>query len=235
MKYEAVLIFFLFFLSNINCIAQETTINTDRPDQSDGVSVVPVGKFQIEEGITLAKETTLSDLALRYGITRSTEVRLIFEVGKELIKEGLKPVTLGMKQKIIEQYGIFPSITFVGYLSYDQLATKDFQDDEWSFQTKLAFENELSDRFSLGYNVGTANKFENLDLSLNLGCAATPKVTAFIEYFSTIDRINSEHNVDMGVLYLITPLFQADVALGHSIFANDDRFFTSFGLSYLFN
>lgn len=220
---------------SINSIAQEITISTDRPDQSDGVSTVPIGKFQIEEGVTLAKNTAINNLMMRYGITHSTEIRLLLDAGEEFKNYGLQPITLSLKQRIIEQHKFIPAISFVGYLSYGRIATKDFQNNDWPFQVKFAFENEITDRISLGYNIGTSNKFKNLDLSAGLGYAITDEIASFIEYFSTISEIADEHNVDLGVMYLITPRFQVDLAFGRSIFAEDPRFFITLGASYLFN
>ena len=225
----------LLFGVSINSIAQENTISTDRPDQSDGVSTVPIGKFQIEEGVTLAKNTAINNLMMRYGITHSTEIRLLLDTGKEFENYGVQPITLSIKQRIIEQHRFIPAISFVGYLSYGQIATKDFQNKEWPFQVKLAFENELTDRFFLGYNIGASDKFKNLDLSAGVGYTITNKISSFIEYFSTISKIGNEHNADLGVMYLITPRFQVDLAFGRSIFAEDPRFIITFGTSYLFN
>ncbi|MGV3762051.1 transporter [Parapedobacter sp.] len=235
MTYKTISIFFFLFGSIAVCRAQELSINTDRPDQSDGVSTVPVNRFQVEEGLTLARRTAISNLMLRYGVTNSTEIRVLVDAGKEDESSGLQPVTWSVKQKIITQRRVIPSISFVGYLAYGQWASEDFRNNQWPFQLKLAFENGLSDKLSLGYNIGTANKFENLDLSLNFGYAPTDRISTFVEYFSSMDGNNDEHNVDTGILYLITPLLQADIAVGHSIFAADDRFFNTFGLSYLFN
>lgn len=143
---KIVLILTLLLGVNTNCMAQEITINTDRPDQSDGVSTVPIGKFQIEEGVTLAKNTAINNLMMRYGITHSTEIRLLLDAGEEFKNYGLQPITLSLKQRIIEQHKFIPAISFVGYLSYGRIATKDFQNNDWPFQVKFAFENEITDR-----------------------------------------------------------------------------------------
>lgn len=216
-------------------MAQEITINTDRPDQSDGVTTVPIGKFQVEEGITFAKKSVINNLMMRYGISNSTEVRLLVDAGKEYDNNGLQPLTLSLKQKIIEQDKIIPAITFVGYVSHGQLATRDFKNKDWNYQLKLAFNNDISDKFSLAYNLGTSNKFESLDLSAGLGYSVSDRTSTYIEYFSTINGVEAQHNTGLGAMYLITPLFQVDIACGHSIFAPDNRFFVVCGASYLFN
>lgn len=44
-------------LLNSDLFAQEAGINTDRPDQSDGVYTVQKKVFQLEYGITAARKT----------------------------------------------------------------------------------------------------------------------------------------------------------------------------------
>ncbi len=228
-----VTLLFIFGASNY-CSSQDITINTDRPDQSDGVSTVPKWKFQIEEGITLAENTAINNIMLRLGITNSTEIRLLLDAGKELNSFGIKPIAISVKQRMIKQMELIPAISFVGYLSYSQIATKDFQSEKWPFELKLAFENEITDKVSLGYNIGTSNEFENLNLTAGVGYAITNELSSFAEYFSTFRKLDNEHNIDIGIMYLITPLTKVDLTFGHAIFAKEDRFFASFGISCLF-
>ena len=58
-------------------IAQnDETINTDRPDQSEGVYTLPKGQFQIENGYVFSKQDSSANLMLRYGLITNTEIRL---------------------------------------------------------------------------------------------------------------------------------------------------------------
>lgn len=70
---------------------------------------------------------------------------------------------------------------------------------------------------------------------MGLSFAPTERLSTFIEYFGTVSEQSPEHNLDAGILYLVNPSFQVDIAAGHSIFAPDDRFFSTFGISYLFD
>ncbi len=230
----ASVLFILMIQFAVDCTAQVEYINTDRPDQSDGVYTVPKNKFQLENGIIVAKETFLNELMVRYGITHSTEVRMIADAGKVRGKRGMEPLTFSLKQRILNQKRIFPAITFVGYVSFERLASKEFQGNKIPFELKLAFENELSDKFSLGYNVGTSNSFKDLDLTMGLSYTPIEKISAFVEYFSTLSKIETEHNIDVGILYVIKPNLQFDLAGGRSLFDSADRFFTTIGVSYLF-
>ena len=230
-----ILVLIICCLSTLNCLAQSVSINTDRPDQSDGTYTLTKNAFQIENGITLAKETFVNNLMLRYGATNSTEIRLLIDAGKENGLFGLKPLTISAKQRILEQKKWIPSMTLVGYATFGKLASNDFQENKISTELKLAFENELTDKFAVGYNIGQSESFENLTLSLGFYYTPIDKISTFVEYFSTVSHFTQEHNFDTGILYLLSPVLQIDFAIGHSIFAVDKRFFTTFGISYLFN
>lgn len=217
-----------------NSFSQSTSIDTDRPDQSDGVSTIPKNKFQLENGVTFANQTVVNNFTLRYGVTRTTELRLHLDAGKEHTLKGVKPVTLSFKQRLLEQHNAIPAITLVGYASIEKLATKDFQDKRVPIELKLAFENELNDKFSLGYNVGTSDTFQAMNLSALVSYAPIEKLGTFIEYFSTFNCHSSEHNFDAGLLFIPTPKLQLDIAFGHAIGGRENRFFATCGISYLF-
>lgn len=62
-----------------------------RPDQSDGVMTVPKKMFQVKEGVLMTKVTFVNNLTLRYGITNSTEIRVLLDCGLEVESHGLQP------------------------------------------------------------------------------------------------------------------------------------------------
>lgn len=209
--YHLSFIFSLFVSAN-NAIAQVESINTDRPDQSDGIYTIPKNTFQLENGITIAKQTVINNLMLRYGLTPSTEIRLLLNVGKEFKNKGLLPISLSFKQRIIEQKKIIPAMTLVGYIAFEQLANKDFKGNKLPFEIKMAFENEINNKFSIGYNLGISNQLKNLNLSVAIGYNITDKISTFIEYFSTLSKNGNEHNIDAGIMYVINPKLQIDIA-----------------------
>lgn len=223
----------LFFVTATS-IAQTENINSDRPDQSDGVYTVPQKKFQLENGITITNQTLLNNFMLRYGLTNSTEIRLLLDAGKEKEGRGLKPVTISAKQQLIKQHKAFPAITLVGYISVERFASKDFDGLHLPYELKLAFENELSDKFSLAYNIGASNEFKSLNLTLNAGYSPTQKITTFVEYFSSINKSDANHNIDVGILFVINPSLQIDFACGNSIFSSANNVFATLGISYIF-
>ena len=231
--YHLLFIFSLFISAN-SAIAQVESINTDRPDQSDGVYTIPKNTFQLENGITIAKQTVINNLMLRYGLTPSTEIRLLLDVGKEFENKGLLPVSLSFKQRIIEQKEIIPAMTLVGYVVFEQLASKDFKGNKLPFEIKMAFENEINEKFSIGYNLGTSNQFKNLNLSAALGYNITDKISTFVEYFSTLSKNGNEHNIDTGIMYVINPKLQIDIAYAQPIYGLENKPFGTIGIAYSF-
>jgi len=220
----------------VNCFAQsDEPINTDRPDQSDGVYILPKSKLQVENGITIADETLLNNFMLRYGITGSTETRVLLDAGKSEDKNGLLPVTFSIKQRIIKQDKVIPAITFAGYVGFERLSSKDFYGKGVPVELKLAFEHELSEKFSLGYNVGTSDWFKNLNLTCGISYSPVNRFSTFLEYFSTFENSISAHNIDAGILFMVKPNLQLDIAGGRSLFNTRKRMFLTMGISYRFD
>jgi hypothetical protein len=217
------------------CIFAQTPINTDRPDQSDGVYVLPRGVMQVENGLTFARNTVLNNFMFRYGLTGSTEIRALFDVGMENNERGLLPVSLSVKQRIIHQKGIVPAISLVGYVGSGRLASRAFQtEDNFQFTFIAAFENEITDRFSIGYNLGTNSFHNDLLFTLCFAYAFTERLSGFAEYFAHFEKaIRPSHNADFGLLYLITNDLQIDLAFGFSLSRNPELFVTT-GISYRF-
>ena len=229
-------IFLLALIALINhCYAQQEWINTDRPDQTDGTSTIKVNKFQIENGVAFSKETVLNNFMLRFGLTKSTELRLALDAGKDNGISGLMPVAFSLKQRLFDQRGALPAIAFIGDVSFGRLATGQFQSDEVPFVFTLAFDQDLSDKFSLGYNIGASERFRQLNFSFEGVYSPIVRTSFFLEYFSSFFQGNSEHNIDAGILYAITPQFQIDCATGIGLNKNAVPFFGTMGVSYLFD
>lgn len=224
----------VFSLFTFTGFAQEIRIDTDRPDQGDGVATVPKGWFQVEEGATIADNTFINNLMFRVGVGQATEVRLLIDAGREDGVGGLKPVTISLKQRLTKQHGVLPAVSFVGYLSYERLATKNFSGNKVPYELKLAFENELSEKLTLGYNAGASDDFNHLNLTTGFSYTISERVSVLAEYFSTITHGADLHNIDAAILYLVTPRLQLDLDVGRGIFSSDSRYFSTFGISYLF-
>jgi hypothetical protein len=225
----------LSLLSGFTIMAQETSINTDRPDQSDGVYCLPKNSIQIENGLQVAQHSYNNDFMLRYGVTHTTELRLIADAGKEWDAHGLKPISISVKQHLWDQKKGLPAVTAVGYLTVESLASKNFKGKGTSVVFLLAFESELSPSWFLGYNIGTTHDADELDISTSLSYSLSESVIVFAEYFGVFSPEKPEHGIDGGLLWAITPRFQIDIACGKQLSQPHDSFFTTVGAAIVFH
>lgn len=217
-------------------------INTDRPDQSDGTYTMPKKNLQLETGFIYGKNEEnyfTHDIMLRYGITSSTEVRLLFDYGKIASETGIFAPGISVKQHLISQRNWLPEITAVGYLRLPFLATTNFKTDNPATTFLFAFQNIITDKFSIGYNFGTTfdgdHPYENWIVTASLGFTATKRISFFAEYFASFAKvIQPSNNVDTGVLWLLNNNFQIDLAIGSTIYEQDKNKFITTGISYRF-
>lgn len=101
---------------------------------------------------------------------------------------------------------------------------------------RFSFAHTLSDRFSLGYNLGVEWNGESAVpsyfYSIALGSGITDKLGMFIESYGLIlKESEGEHLLDMGFTYLMLPNLQLDISGGIGL--NDESIdnFISAGLS----
>lgn len=230
---KTLLALIMTFQLGISFGQQSEIINTDRPDQSDGTYTLTKKYLQIENGITALNGSFQNNLMLRYGITNSTEIRLLFDFEKNSQSLGLTPIGLSLKQKLVRGNEIIPDITFVTYLRNGNLASKDFRDANYSYSLLLAFQNTINDNFSIGYNLSSNNINNNIGFTTSLGYSFNKKITAFVEYFSQFNTLQlPEHNVDGGLLYIHKNNLQFDIAIGKSLTASNNLLYLTTGISY---
>jgi hypothetical protein len=234
MKGTLKVLLLLFFTHSISA-QTESPINTDRPDQSDGTYILTKKSFQIEEGILYAKDIILNNFMLRYGVTKSTEVRLLVDAGEVDLETGLLPIGLSVKQRLCNQRNALPAITLIGYVRPGKLASKEFKTDETPYSVLLAFQNDLSDQISVGYNLGTTTFNNDLNATVSIGYSFFEKLSFFTEYFAHFEsELQPSHNVDLGILYLVNNRFQLDIAAGTALINPENTQFATAGFSYRF-
>jgi len=231
-KYFSIL---LVFLVQYSFAQSNEEISTDRPDQSDGTYVLPQKYFQLEDGLLFYRNDFENNLMLRYGLIKGTEARLLFDYCLTDQSNGLLPVGLSVKKQLVIQHKYIPAITFVGYIRFGPIASNHFKLNSYPTNLKLAFQNDINENISISYNVGTSEKFDNVNCTFNIGFSSGKKLSSFVEYFSFFDKLSpSLHNIDGGLLYLLSNNFQIDVALGSSIVGEANSIYITSGISYRF-
>ena len=217
-------------------------INTDRPDQSDGTFTLIKKTFQLETGFIYGKNPDhyfAHTNMLRYGVSSSTEARLLFTYGKRGSETGIVAPGISVKQHLAASKKGWPEITAVGYLRLPFLATNNFKTENPAATFLLAFQNDITDRFSVGYNIGTTldgdHAYKNWIFTASFGYTATKKCSFFAEYFSSFARVlKPSFNADAGILWLLNNNLQIDLAIGSTLFQQDKNQFITTGISYRF-
>ncbi len=243
------LLFFLFGISFTGVQAQ-TTIQTDRPDQTECPFTTPVGYMQVENGFTYEnidkniKSITLPTILWKYGINKNFEFRLITEANTAKSNgfkaSGLVPTIIGFKVSVSEEKGIIPATGFIGHLSIPNAASKNFKASYFAPSFRFNMQHTLSKKFTLAYNLGAELDGETPEptfiYTLTSGMSVTEKLGAYIELYGFAPQNQSaDHRADGGLTYLITNDVMVDISGGFGITEKSPDNYFALGFSYRFN
>ena len=248
----------ILVIYSISSLAQDAPpeLVTDRPDQTESSSVVPHKSLQIETGFILENDENDSykqqtfvynSTLLRYGLLERMELRLGLAYLSEEVKikntdttntsTGLSPLYAGFKIAIVEESGWIPEIAFLGGLVMPFTAHDDFKAAYSAPAGRFAFTHTLSERFSLGYNLGAEwygeTAVPDYFYSIALGIGITDKIGAYIEAFGFLrEEGRDNHLIDGGFTWLVLPNLQLDLSGGLGLTEESIDNYLSFGLSY---
>lgn len=228
------------------CYAQETTpsIVTDRPTQSAASTVVAKGDWLLELGFIREKATadvanfTYGNMLLRYGVIDGVELRVTQDYlgfkddATNDSGSGLGPLTLGTKVHLVNENGIVPQMSIIGQVTLSN-GDEAFKPAQATPELRLNFSNTLSDKLSLGYNVGMRFPEDNTTTfySAVLGYALAEGWTVFAEPYGFLGDGNSDHRFNTGLIYLVNSTLQFDVSAGWGLSDISPDSFIGFGLA----
>lgn len=217
----------------------------DRPDQTESPYVIPHKFTQIEIGVDYQWDHYTSDhiaytyrsanfpnLLLRYGIAKGIELRLEANYGIDRLKSELKnqeikingmhPVGVGAKIKLLAQKGLWPSISLLLKIHTPLHSRKDSKSNiRYSPEITGAFSYAFSEKVVLDGSVGasidqyTGKLYTNYSLSQAWNFSG--KLSLFVEmYGSKSIKAFAQYGADAGLLYLLSPHLQVDIFTGKS-------------------
>lgn len=249
-------LFLLFVVSLLKGQEKSPELITDRPDQTESSEIVPMKSLQIETGFFMENNTVNSisqksfaynSTLFRYGLLENFELRLGIEyLGEEgnieslnltQSSNGFGPIYTGFKVKIAEEQGIWPEIAFLGGLVFPFTADEYFKPEYTAADIRFAFSHTISERFSLGYNLGAEwdgnSPITGYFYSMALGIGITEKFGAFTESFGVFqEEGEAEHFFDTGFTYLVLSNLQLDVSGGIRLSEIAADNFIGFGITY---
>ncbi|MBU2527170.1 MAG: transporter [Bacteroidetes bacterium] len=252
-----IFISFVGFCS-VSLHAQQTksldALITDRPDQTEAPFVVPKNYLQVETGFmfeesstgnTKTESLTYNTTLYRYGLLYNLELRLGLDwqqnktfnqnISTE-VSNGLAPVLLGFKTEIAQESGWLPQIGLLGALFIPGPASSTLETEDTGGEIRFSLAHTLSQRISIGYNLGVLWDGNNLGsayfYTLAAGISLDKNWSVFAEIYGDFpENLESNHLWDAGITYLVSKSFQLDLSAGSSFSAEQD-YFISTGISF---
>lgn len=236
-------------LTSTEAFSQENlpAISTDRPVQTETPYLVVPGHLQLENGVNYEQITggvrniVVPTTLWRYGINKTFELRAVtqvsnFRVNNEPSVVGFIPFEAGVKIGLVEMDGCIPQTCFIGHLAFPDAASPEFKADYIAPSFRFTMQHELSNKFSLSYNVGMEwNGFEAEGAgiyTLTSGYSITDNLGAYIELFGFLpEESRPDHNLDGGLTYLVKNNILVDVSGGVGLNDNAIDFYGALGFS----
>lgn len=254
MKQSLMLVLLLSIYTNAKIISQE--LITDRPDQTESSSVVPVKHLQIETGAIYEKHKsaqidftniTYNTSLLRFGLLETLELRVGLEYlsAESYEKEwdwttgdnGFGPLQIGFKIFIAGEDGLLPEMAFIGALDLPITANKEFKSDYPAPAMIFCMTHTLSQAVSFGYNFGAewdgGSASPNYIYSSVIGISINESLGIFVEtYGSFNDAQPADNKFDVGATYKLMNNLQLDISSGIGLSSNSPDYFFAGGFSY---
>jgi hypothetical protein len=221
-------------------------INTDRPDQTDGASVVDEKSLQFEtqfyyNKFSSGKLALISSSLLRYGLLKNVEARLLVEQGQErdlFISEttqGIYPLALSTKIVLLKDKPVMPDLSFISYLHLP-LTSEKGNYGFWSPLFTLALEKELNKLTVAANGTYKHEAFEKVwvwQASTELKYELSDRLSVFAEYFAQYAPDDApQHNADGGLLFYLSPDWLVHLAYGHTLFTTESNYFGNAGMAF---
>ncbi|MBS1511583.1 MAG: transporter [Bacteroidetes bacterium] len=236
--------------------AQETPIETDRPDQTETAATVPKHWMQFESGLSKTKYRDKQGykeeyfdhptLLTKYGLGQRFELRLITVWSTERDRafnavetfSGISDAELGAKGNICEQKGWRPKISLIAHYSFGQLRTL-YTDTLDGANFRFVIQRNFGKQFSIGTNIGMEWELFGYPpayvYTFSPGYTFDDRWYAFIEAYGFIWKDYAPQNsVDGGVAYNLNENIKVDAAAGFRISKRAPNSYFSLGLSLRF-
>lgn len=238
-----------FILISFSDLKSQESIQTDRPDQTESPAITPKNFLQIETGFLFEKQDRYSEnfshptILWKYGVNENFELRMVTEFNSEKTEtekySAIAPLTFGFKAKLTEEKKWFPKISFLGHLTTNKWGSKDFQTTYVAPSFRFLFQHTVSEKLSIGYNLGAEWNGENPDATgiytLSGAYSFTEKFGGFAEFYGFLNQFQkADHRFDAGFTYLVNNDFQIDASSGFGISKIAPEYFISCGFSYRF-
>ncbi|WP_162055759.1 transporter [Pontibacter pamirensis] len=231
------------------CQGEVPEFETDRPDQAEAASLVPRKMIQLETGLYFQKDIQMGvekelkaypSALTRYGVVDWLELRVqsalrdsVIESPRRFRTSGFAPLTVGAKVKLWDEQGLRPQAAFMTMVTLP-VGSRHLRPDNPDPLFRLLLKNSLTEKLSLSYNVvyGWVDGDLLKGYAVSLGYGISDRFTVYGEVFGDKQQGDkAKHSVDGGLLFMILPNLQFDVAAGRALNEAATDFFITTGLS----
>ena len=241
------IIIFLYFTNK--AFAQDE-IDTDRPDQTESPVTVNKSVLQIEHGFSIERDNSISvfgsSTLLRYGLLKNIELRLETDIAYtpstnfSAATTELQPIAVGTKISLWKEKKWIPKTSLLIHVGIPFLAARSFKNFNAQPEIKLAFQNNLSQTISWGYNVGAEWDGETSNpayiYTFSNGINLSKKIYGFVEIFGSFKKNESpQHNLDAGLSLLVNNNCKVDISSAAGITRSAPDWSIAIGASIRFN
>lgn len=235
-----------FCFANTVYSQTEAPLATDRPDQTEGSSIVPARYFQVEWGGVYEKEGTakfhtLPSTLFRYGVGKRFELRFALDLvfsqsGFGKARDFGNP-NLGFKLRLLNAKGLRPDLSLLYHLGLPMPNPGDDGDRrEYTHTLRFTADHTLNENWGLGWNLGVETEGDEwLPIyTLAFGRGLSAKWGVFFEGYGDLPKAGEDavHNLLFGGTWLPRPNLQLDASLGFGLTCAASDLYIGAGVSF---
>lgn len=231
-------------------MAQQGSIETDRPDQTESTALTPVGHLQVEHGVAYEREGGVSLVAhpstlFKLGVTERFEARAVLEPvtmaadGVPTVG-GILPMEFGFKAGLWRSDDEASAVSFIMHLQMPHLASSSFRTSRVAPLMRFTAATPLADNWDLGVNLGMEWDGGGGPAAAIYTAAVGSSISDAIGWYGEVygfipdDGSRSDHRVNGGITWLLNDDLQLDAAVGVGVTTVPKPWFVGFGVSYRF-
>lgn len=228
--------------------AQLPAIDTDRPDQTECTSTVPMGYLQVENGFTKVMEQTpshivyLPSMLWKVGVSQSIELRMIAEpqviLNSVESNFALTPVRLGFKTRSIKHGKFISNVSFIGHISIPHISTDNARETSYVPDFRFTMDRSISNKICLGWNLGMRWEDGNTQPIFQYTCALGYNLhrqwKCYVELYGDKPQNNAFEFATSGGLYFYPqPNIMLDLTASKGLVNTSLNYYVAFGMSFL--
>ncbi len=223
----------------------------DRPDFTESPNTIARGHLQLESGQTLSHEadtrtSSTGEVLLRAGLAPRAELRVtlnswVSERSGGSIVNGRDDGSIGAKFSLHapETTSLLHPALSVIVASTLPTGSTVFRASRAQPNAKLIVSWDLSERAAFTSNVnytrtdGGQRGYDEWAASGSVGLTLTERVGSYAEYFAVQSRatdVTTQHFVNTGITFLVSPLFQLDARVGTGPSRSRGDYFAGIGI-----